>query len=422
MEYLSTELLIILLFILVLLSAFFSMAETSMMAVNHYKLLHLEKDQKHKGASRVLKLLRNTDKLLSVILIGNTIANIFASAIATLVGARLYGDQGILIATIGLTLMVLIFAEIGPKTVAARYTQPIAIATSVPIHLFSHLFYPITLLTNTLVKAFFYPFQKKSSVDKETLSTEELKSIVNFSNQGIGVHHSEMLIGVLDLQSTTVEDIMIPTAKVMGLNIEEPWDVLEQKLMTYQYTRLPIYEGHLENIRGVVHIRDVASLLIHHQLTKDILLHIAQEPHFVPETTSLQKQLINFKKSKTRMAFIVNEYGEIQGLLTLEDLLEEIVGDFTTDTAGNLQKDIIQEKDNVYKISGSMSVRDINRELKWSLPTQDSKTLNGLITEHLQSLPREEVCLKIEEYAFEILSVEKNKAKVIRAWKQVIPA
>ncbi len=407
--------LIITLLALILLSAFFSSSETALMVVNRYKLRHLAKTQQHRGAQRVLKLLQRTDRLLSVILIGNTIANICASVVATLIGAALYSDKGILIATIVLTLMVLIFAEIGPKTLAARFAQRYALMVSLPLYIALYLLYPLVWLGNYIVKLLLLPWKINTNNSKlDELSPEELKSIVNEPGTDISTKDQEMLIGILELESVTAEDIMVPRAEIVGINLEDNWQDIMQQLMTSQHTRLLLYEHNLEHLHGMLHLRDVLHALAQGKLNKEILLSLAQENYFVPETTSLNKQLLNFQKHQLRTALVVDEYGELQGLITLEDILEEVIGNFTTDISETTEIDINKQTDGSYIIDGSVTIREINRQLKWKLPSKKAKTLNGLVIANLDDIPNVSTCIKIHHYVIEVLKVKDNAIKTLK--------
>jgi Mg2+/Co2+ transporter CorB len=420
MENVSLSTLFILLVALIGLSAFFSSAETCMMALNRYKVRHLAKEKKNRTANRVLKLLSNTDRLLGVVLIGNTIANIFAASIATIIGARLLGDKGIIIATGTLTFIILIFAEIGPKTIAARFSQPFAFAVSMPLLWVQRLIYPIVWLCNGFVQLLLVPFNlHKHNSKHDDLSTEELKTIVTESSDSLADKNPEMLVNILELENVSVEDIMIPKHEVVGLDLKNPWETIVNQLKNCEYTRLPVYEGHLEYVRGFIHMRDVARLLTNDELTKKTLLSILREPYFVPETVSLHRQLINFQKTKNRMALVINEYGDIQGLLTLEDLLGEIIGEFTTDGIDALKESIYAQEDGSYIIDGTLSIRDLNHELTWELPKNDAKTLSGLIIEMMQTIPNIDTCIRINDYLIEILKMENNRVKSAKVWKRI---
>ena len=334
---------------------------------------------------------------------------------ATIIGAALYGEKGILIATITLTLIVLIFSEIGPKTLAARFAQRYALLVSLPLYISLYLLYPLVWLGNNIVKLLLSPWKINTNNNKiDELSPEELKSIVNEPGTDISTKDQEMLVAILELESATAEDIMIPRTEIVGINLEDNWQDIMQQLMTSQHTRLPLYEHDLEHLHGMLHLRDVLHALAQGQLNKEILLSLAQENYFVPETTSLNKQLLNFQRNQSRTALVVDEYGELQGLITLEDILEEVIGNFTTDISETTEIDISEQSDGSYIVDGSVTIREINRKLKWKLPSKTTKTLNGLIIATLDNIPNVGTCVKINHYVIEVLQVKDNAIKTLR--------
>lgn len=412
--YLTT--LLIILLILILLSAFFAGSEIGMMSINRYRLRHLVKTN-HKQAVRVNQMLTRPDKLLSVILIGNTLANIVASAIATVIGQRLYGDAGVAIATIVLTLVVLVFCEMIPKILAALYSQPVAFASSLPLKFLQKILAPlvqsVSYITTLILKMFGISID---SVQKEALSGEELRSVVHEAGGLIPIEHKSMLISLLDLERATVEDILIPKADIIGIDLEQPWHDLLEELEIAHHTRLPLYRGSIDNLVGMVHVRNVLNLALDEELTMENLLKIADAPYFVPEATPLNVQIVNFRKMKKRSCFVVDEYGELLGLVTMEDILEEIVGEFTTDIA-DLYKDIAQQEDGSVIVDASITLRHLTRLLNWQLPMLGPRTLSGLIIEYLGYIPPAECCLQIENFQFEILKVADNTIKTVRMHK-----
>ena len=315
--------------------------------------------------------------------------------------------------------IILIFAEIGPKTIAARFSQPFSFAVSMPLLWVQRLIYPIVWFCNGFVQLLLLPFNlHKHNSKHDDLSTEELKTIVTESSNSLADKNPEMLVNILELENVSVEDIMIPKHEVVGLDLKHSWETIVNQLKNCEYTRLPVYEGHLEYVRGFIHMRDVARLLTNDELTKKTLLSILREPYFVPETVSLHRQLINFQKTKHRMALVINEYGDIKGLLTLEDLLGEIIGEFTTDGIDALKESIYAHEDGSYIINGTLSIRDLNYELSWELPKNDAKTLSGLIIEMMQTIPNIETCIRIGDYLIEILKMENNRVKSAKVWKR----
>lgn len=405
-----------LLIFLLLCSAFFSSSETGILSLNRYRLKHLTKEG-HRGAKRVSALLSRPDRLLGTILIGNNFVNILASAIATVLAIKLWGEAGIAIATIGLTLALLIFGEITPKTLAALHPERVAYPFSLPLLVLLKLFYPLVVLlgwiTNGLLRLLGIDPTSKSS---DSLSTEELRSVVRESGAGMPKNRQNMLLGILDLERVTVDDIMIPRNEVTGINLDDDIESIISLLTNTTHTRLPVFRTDINQIEGIVHMRQIARLLTHNELSKEALLAACNEPYFVPEGTPLSTQLINFQKQKRRIGIVVDEYGDVIGIVTLEDILEEIVGDFSNqDTLRS--PDIHPQEDGTQVIDGAAYIREINKALDWHLPCDGPKTLNGLVTEALESIPDSAVCLKIGPYRLEILQSSENRVKSVRAWQ-----
>lgn len=417
MSFHLSTLFIILLF-LIFLAAFFSGTEIGMMSINRYKLKHLVKKD-DKQAIRVNQILSRPDRLLSVVLIGNTLANILASTIATLIGQHIYGDMGIVIATVILTLIVLVFAEMIPKTFAAIYPQRVAFATSLPLQILQMIFAPLVYISSSLSNGVLRLF--KISIDKaqkESLTGEELRSVVLEAGGLLPVEHKSMLISLLDLEQATVEDIMIPKSDIVGIDIEEPWSEILYQLETAKHTRLPLYRDSIDDLVGMIHVRDVLNLAIENELDLDSLIKAADKPYFIPEATPLNIQLLNFRKMKRRISFVVDEYGNIQGLVTMEDILEEIVGEFTTDVAA-LTRDFIPQSDGSVIVDAGLTLRHLNRLMGWHLPMIGPKTLSGLIVEYLGYIPPAESCLTIENYRMEILKVGDNTIRSVKVYKTI---
>ena len=405
-----------LLIFLLLCSAFFSSSETGILSLNRYRLKHLAKEG-HRGAKRVSALLSRPDRLLGTILIGNNFVNILASSIATVLALQLWGEAGIAIATIGLTLALLVFGEITPKTLAALRPEAVAYPFSLPLLLLLKLFYPLVILlgwiSNGLLRLMGVDPTSKSS---DSLTTEELRSVVRESGHELPKNRQNMLLGILDLERVTVDDIMIPRNEVTGINLDDDLDSIINQLTNTTHTRLPLFRTDINQIEGIVHMRQIARLLTHNQLSKAALLAACNEPYFVPEGTPLSTQLINFQKQKRRIGIVVDEYGDVIGIVTLEDILEEIVGDFSNqDTLRS--PDIHPQEDGTQVIDGAAYIREINKALDWHLPSDGPKTLNGLITEALESIPDSAVCLKIGPYRLEILQAAENRVKSVRIWQ-----
>ena len=399
--------------ILLLLSAFFSSSETGMMAINRYRLRHLAR-KGSRSAKRTSALLERPDRLIGVILIGNNFVNILASALATIIAVRLWGDSGIAIATLALTFFVLIFGEVTPKTVAAMYPEKVAFPASLVLVPLLKLLYPVVVLVNWICSLLMYPFGIRPGQESEDqLTSEELRTLVNESGLRLPTKRRGMLLGILDLEKVRVDDIMVPRNEISGIDIEEDLEEIIRQLKECQHTRVPVYRGDINNVIGMLHMRRIARLLSLKELNKAILLQETDEPYFIPESTALHTQLFNFQKARERTALVVDEYGDIMGLATLEDILEEIVGDFTTDVSDNSQE-ITPQGDGSYIIDGSASIRDVNRALGWHLPTEDARTINGLITEEMEAIPDASVCWKIGNCRFEILQVQDNCIKSVR--------
>ncbi len=405
----------VMLLFLVMLSGLFSASEISVLSLNKYRLRHLVK-QHHKQALRVSRLLARPDYFLSVVLIGNTLLNILSSTIATLIGQYLYGEWGVVYATLLLTLCILVYAEMMPKTLGALYSQAIAFKLSWLLVFFETLFAPlvwlITGINNRTLALFGISLEVMPT---ETLSGEELRTVVLEAGGVLPVEHKSMVISLLDLEKASVEDIMIPKAELVGLDINESWHTVLNQLKAAQHTRLPLYQGSIEHLVGVVHVRDILHLAVDNDLVLDELLAVAEAPYFIPEATPLPIQILHFRKLKKRSAFVVDVYGELQGLVTMEDILEEIVGEFTTDMAA-MSRDLIPQSDGTYLIDGSITIRELNRSLGWQLPLIGPRTLSGMIIETLGFIPPPECCLKINAYHFEILKVQDNLIRTVRVW------
>lgn len=411
--HLSTTSLLVILVFLIILSGFFSGSEIGMMSINRYRLKHLVKKQ-DKRAIRVNQMLSQPDKLLSVVLIGNTLANIVASTIATLIGQKLYGDMGVAIATIILTIIVIVVAEMGPKTVAAIYSQQIAFLCVVPLKFFQNLFLPMvyvmTGITNACLRLVGISL---NTMQKEALSGEELRSVVHEAGGLMPIEHKSMLISLIDLEQATVEDIMVPIADIVGINLNLPWHEILDMLETAQHTRLPLYRDSIDHLVGMIHVRSLLNLAIEGELSLETLERYAELPYFIPSGTPLNLQIVNFRKIKKRSAFVVNEYGDLLGLVTMEDILEEIVGEFTTDIA-DLSRNIMPQEDGSVIVDASITLRQLNRLMSWHLPMIGPRTLSGLIIESLGIIPSAECCLTIEGYRIEVLRVADNTIKSVR--------
>ncbi len=415
MENLHPGFLVGLLVFLLLCSAFFSSSETGMLSLNRYRLRHQAKEG-HRGARRASELLAHPDRLLGTILVGNNFVNILASSIATVLAMQLWGEAGIAIATIGLTIILLIFGEITPKTLAALRPEIIAYPVSLPLKMLQKVLYPLVAMlswvSNGLLGLLGVDLSNKGN---DSLSTEELRSVVRESGSDLPLKRQSMLLGILDLERVTVDDIMIPRNEVAGIDLDDDLEAIISQLRTTPHTRLPVFRNDINQIEGIVHMRQIARLLSHDQLTKESLLAACTEPYFVPENTPLSTQLLNFQKQKRRIGIVVDEYGDVRGVVTLEDILEEIVGEFSNqDTLRS--PDIHPQEDGTLVIDGAAYIREVNRALDWHLPCDGPKTLNGLITEALEHIPDSGICLQIGNYRLEILQAADNRVKSVRAW------
>ena len=415
MENISTQMLFIVLGILILISAYFSGSETGMMSLNRYRLRHLEKE-KHKGAKRVSKLLKRPDRLIGLILIGNNLVNIAASSIATIIGIRYFGDvYGMLVSTVVLTLVILIFAEVAPKTLAALYPEKIAFPSSILLTLLLKILFPLVIAVNWITNGILMLLGISSEQrEQHSLSSEELRTVVNESGALLHEQDQSMLMSILDLDKVSVEDIMIPRSELVGIDVNDDWKKIQKQLTQSNHTRVLLYRDNIDDVVGYIHARDALKLLSKSQFTKATLLRAVRELYFIPEGTPLNIQLLKFQHAKERLGLVVDEYGDIQGLVTLEDILEEIVGDFTTTMTPTPSEEVTLQPDGSYLVDGSASIRDVNKEMTWQLPTDGPKTLNGLIIEHLEDIPQNNLSVRIAGYPIEIVEVSNNRIKIVR--------
>ncbi|WP_421848863.1 HlyC/CorC family transporter [Marinomonas sp.] len=398
------------LFCLILLSAFFSSSETGMLSINKYRLKHLVKN-KNRSAIKVNTLLERPDRLIGVILIGNNFVNILASAITTIIAVRLWGDAGVAIATAALTMIVLIFAEVTPKTLAAIHPEKIAFPASWILAILLKVLYPLVWLVNGLSNGLLRLIGVHASQkNHDTLDSEELRTVVNEASGLIPAAHQEMLISILDLEKVSVEDIMIPRNEVVGIDIEDSIEEIIEQICQSRHTRMPVYNGEINKVIGILHARHAAVFLRDPTPSKAALLKATVEPYFIPESTSLNTVLLNFQKDHQQMGIVVDEYGDVQGIAALEDVLEEIVGEFTPPTQDE-EEEIQTLDDGSFRIEGSTHIREINKTLDWHLPTDGPKTLNGLIIETLEFIPEHPISLWVGHYMIEIQEIEDKVVK-----------
>lgn len=400
------------LFSLLVLSAFFSGSETSMMSLNPYRLRHQRK--KSSGARRAAKLLSMPDRLIGLILIGNNAVNILAAIIANMLAIYYVGEAAApWVATATLTILVLVFSEVTPKTIAAQNPEWFAFKAShllkPLLQLLSPIVWLINKLTNTLIS--FLGFDPNKNRD-DSLDSEELKYLVDLSGHKISNSNQGMLRAILDLDNMTVEDIMIPRNEVSGLDLEDNIEILMEKIISCEYTRQPVFSGDINNIVGIFHVRKANHLLRAETISHKAIKRFAEEAYFIPESTKLTTQLLNFKKMRSRFAVVVDEYGEVQGLVTLEDILEEIVGDFTTNEADRVDE-VIAQKNGSFLIDGTATIREINKATNWNLPVDGPKTMNGLVLEQLESIPDANVSFNINNFKFETIEINGTRVKKV---------
>lgn len=399
--------------LLILLSAFFSGSETALMTLNRYRLRHFAQAG-HPGARLAERLLRKPDRLIGLILLGNNFVNIMASSLATVLALQIGGEGAIPVAAGLLTLVVLIFAEVAPKTLAALNPERLAFPAAWIYTPLLRLMFPLVWLVNFLANALLkllgvYP----DDAQEDSLSREELRTVVNEAGAMIPKRHQKMLINILDLEKVTVDDIMVPRNEIDGLDLEQPLDVILDQLEQLPYTRVLVYSGSIDHVLGFLHVRRVMHALLDEDLTMEGLRALVREPYFIPKGTPLNRQLLNFQRKRRRTGLVVDEYGDVLGLVTMADLLEEIVGEFATDPNDSIA-DVQPQDDGTYLVDGSTNLRELVRTLHWELPTNGPKTLNGLIIEHLENLPEAGTSLMIAGYPIDIIQTQGNAVKTAR--------
>jgi Mg2+/Co2+ transporter CorB len=405
--------LFLLLLILILFSAFFSGSETALLTINRYRLRH-RAEQGHRGARRARKLLERPDRLIGLILLGNNFVNILASSIGTVIALRLGGDAAIGIAAGLLTFVILIFGEVTPKTLATLDPERLAYPAAYVYGPLLKLLYPLVWLVNLLANGLLRMIGVTLASGPGTaLSREELRTVVTEAGAMIPERSRSMLLAILDLEHATVEDIMIPRNEVEGIDIQDTADEIIQAIRNAGYTRLPLFDGGIDNVIGVFHARHALHAMLDQGLGKEHLRAIAQPPYFVPEGTPLYQQLLNFQREKQRIALVVDEYGDFMGLITLVDLLEEIVGEFTTDPSDSIPE-IHRTADGSILVDCGIGVRDLNRALRWELPTDGPKTLNGLVLDYLETIPESGTSLKLHGHPLEIVQTTENAVKTVK--------
>jgi Mg2+/Co2+ transporter CorB len=401
------------LFFLVLISAFFSGSETGMMALNRYRLRHMAR-HKHGGALRAKRLLERPDRLIGLILLGNNLANNFAAAIVAVIALRLYGEAAVAAAAFILTLVMLIVAETAPKTLAALHPERVAFPAAYILGPLLRILYPIVAAINWIAGGVLKLLRiRTDEVDRDSLSSDELRTVVNEAGALISRRYQKMLISVLDLEKVTVDDIMVPRNEINGIDLDDPLSEIVEQLMNSQHTRLPVFRTDINNIVGILHLKKVLRFVNHGKVEIEDLIGSSQEPYFVPAGTPLSTQLRNFQRQNERLGLVVDEYGDIDGLVTLEDLLEEIVGEFTTDPADH-SADVHPQPDGTFLVDGSANIRELNRSMHWDLPTDGPRTVNGLVLEHLETIPETGTSLLIAGYPVEIVQATSSSVKTAR--------
>ena len=393
------------------------------MAINRVRLQHLA-EEGSKGASRILSLLERPDRLIGLILIGNNFVNILASAIATVLAVRIFGDPGVAIATGILTLVILIFAEVTPKTFAALYPERIAGPASFILLPLLRITYPLVWITNLLSNSLLSLFGiNPETSNRDRLTKEELRTLMMQSGHRIPARRHGMLLSILDLEKIQVDEIMVPRGEIIGLDLTDEVDELVSQLRSSQHTRLPVFNEDIEGLIGVLHARtalkllDDTELLGDEQEFKNRIVELCGAPYFIPRSAALHTQLFNFQKERERLAVVVDEYGEIEGLVTIDDILEEIVGEFTTDHIQETSPDVHPQNDGTFIIDGSATVRDINRILDWELPTDGPRTMSGVIVELLECIPENSLGIEHDDYRLEVLAIQDNRVRSVKAWK-----
>lgn len=415
MEHVSTSTLIIILILLVIISAYFSASETGMMTINRYRLRHQAK-QGNRAARRVERLLEKPDRLLSLILIGNNLVNIVASALGTIVGMRLYGNAGVAIATGVLTFVILVFAEVMPKTIAALYPQQVAFPSSFLLRPLAKICLPLVWAFNAITLILMRCIGIRGTVIRsDAVSKEELKTIVNESKGKLSRRNQDMLISILDLDKVSVDEIMVPRTEIIGIDINDEWKSILRQLTHSPHGRIVLYRDSLDDAIGMLRVREAYRLMIEKQeFTKQMLIKAADKVYFVPDSTPLNLQLINFQRNNEKVGLVVDEYGDIQGLISVEDILEEIVGDFTTSMSPSLAEEVTRQPDGTLLIEGSANIREINKALNLSLPEEGARTINGLLLEELGDIPTLNTLVTVGNYQFEVVAIGENVIKTVK--------
>jgi Mg2+/Co2+ transporter CorB len=418
MNDLSTGALLLTLLVLIVLSAFFSSSETGLVALNRYRMRHQAKGG-HRGAGLAQRMLERPERMFGLILLGNNLVNILAASISTVLFLKLLGDAGIWVSTLVLTAVILIFAEVAPKTLAATHPERIAYPASYVLVPLLKLLYPFVWIINVLASAVLRPFGvKRADPRADHLTREELRTLVQEGGRQISLNHRQMLLNILDLEYGTIDDVMVPRQDIVGIDLDEDWETILHQLTRSIYTRLPVWRGDIDNLIGLLHIRTVMVKLSQGTLTPSELERSIRTPYYIPEGTPLTQQLLEFQSRERRMGMVVDEYGDIQGLVTLDDILEEIVGEYTSEGTGR-QRQLRKLDDGSWIVSGNTTVRMLNRRMEWELPTSGAKTLNGLILEQLESLPDGHTSVRVGDHILTIVDMADNRVRKVlfKPWR-----
>ena len=408
----SLAALISVLVVLLLLSAFFSGSETALMSLNRYQLRHKSR-QGHRGARLAEKLLQRPDRVIGLILLGNNLVNILAASLVAVVAMNIGGQPAVALGSLLMTLIILVFAEAAPKTLAALHPERVAFPASLIYYPLLKIVYPFVWLTNVAANGVLFLFGvRPGETELQALTREELRTLVHEAGGRISGRYQQMLISILDLEKVTVDDVMVPHNEVVGIDLDADEEEIQRIIVQTEHTRLPVYRDNIDKVIGILHMRRLANLA-QQSFRRDELIALLDEPYFVPEGTPLSTQLVQFQRRRKRIAMVVDEYGDIQGVVTLEDILEEIVGEFTTDP-GDEDEDVIREGADTWLVDGSANIRELNRSQDWELPTDGPKTLNGLILELLETIPEPTTCLKISGYPIEIVETDDKRIRTVR--------
>lgn len=411
--------LISLLVVLLILSAFFSGSETALMSLNRYQLRHKSREG-HRSARLAEKLLQRPDRIIGLILLGNNLVNFTAASLVAVIAFKIGGQPAVVLGAIFLTLVVLIFSEAAPKTLAALHPERLAFPAAMIYYPLLKITYPIVWLINVASNGVLYLFGVRDKAsDLHSLTREELRTVVHEAGARISPRYRQMLLSILDLEQVTVDDVMVPHNEIVGIDLDDDDAEIENTIAESQHTRLPVYRDNIDKVVGILHLRHLANLA-NKQFNRETLQELLTEAYFIPEGTPLSTQLVQFQRRRERIAMVVDEYGDIQGIVTLEDILEEIVGEFTTDPADD-GNEVIKEGADNYIVDAAANIRDLNRTQGWALPTDGPKTLNGLIVELLETIPKPTTCLKINGYPIEVVETDDNRIRSVRIRKRVQP-